>query len=168
MQTSLKLPGQLAYRPKEFKLITLRELPERFELGDTPERIVDFWRESVASDPRFNPEAECLVAVLLNTRRKITGYVLLSIGTKDTLLAHPAEFWRPAVVANAAAAVMVHSHPSGDPAASEADIKVTRDLIRAGQLLKIDLLDSIVVGRSDSAENAKGWVSLRELGFFYS
>jgi DNA repair protein RadC len=168
MQTSLKLPGQLVYRPKEYKLITLRELPERFELGDTPERIVDFWRESVASDPRFNPEAECLVAVLLNTWRKITGYVLLSIGTKDTLLAHPAEFWRPAVVANAAAVVMVHNHPSGDASPSEGDIKCTRDLIRAGQLLKIDLLDSIVVGRADPEADVKGWVSLSELGYFYS
>jgi DNA repair protein RadC len=56
---------------------------------------------------------------------------------------------------------------SGDPSPSEADIKVTRDLIRAGQLLKIELLDHIVVGQP-SPERPTGYASLRELGFFYS
>ena len=54
---------------------------------------------------------------------------------------------------------------SGDPTPSEADIKVTRDLIRAGQLLKIEVLDHIIIGRQTS-ERAKDFVSLRELGYF--
>jgi DNA repair protein RadC len=53
----------------------------------------------------------------------------------------------------------MHNHPSGDATPSEADIKVTRDLIRAGQLLKIDLLDHVIVGTPNH-------VSLRELGYF--
>ncbi|HWX20126.1 MAG TPA: JAB domain-containing protein [Candidatus Binatia bacterium] len=56
---------------------------------------------------------------------------------------------------------------SGDPTPSEADIKVTRDLIRAGQLLKIELLDHVVMGQPD-ATNPNGYVSLRELGYFFS
>jgi len=63
--------------------------------------------------------------------------------------------------------VLVHNHPSGDPTPSEADIKVTRDLIRAGQLLKIDVLDHIIIGRR-TAERQKDHASLRELGYFYS
>jgi DNA repair protein RadC len=55
----------------------------------------------------------------------------------------------------------MHNHPSGDPTPSEADIRVTRDLIRAGQLLKIDVLDHVIVGWGR-------FCSLRELGFFYS
>jgi len=54
----------------------------------------------------------------------------------------------------------------GDPTPSEADLKVTRDLIRAGQLLKIDVLDHVILGRATS-ERAKDYVSLRELGYFY-
>jgi DNA repair protein RadC len=50
---------------------------------------------------------------------------------------------------------------------SESDIKVTRDLIRAGQLLKIDVLDHVILGRR-TTEREKDWVSLRELGYFYS
>ena len=55
--------------------------------------------------------------------------------------------------------MLMHNHPSGDPTPSDADIKVTRDLIRAGQLLKIDVLDHVVVGRP-------GHSSLRTLGYF--
>jgi len=57
-------------------------------------------------------------------------------------------------------------HPSGDPTPSEADIKVTRDLIRAGQLLKIDVLDHVIIGRA-TPERTKDYSSLRELGYFY-
>ena len=63
--------------------------------------------------------------------------------------------------------VLIHNHPSGDPSQSEADIKVTRDLIRAGQLLKIEVLDHIVMGQPDG-DGSKGYASLRELGFFYT
>jgi DNA repair protein RadC len=64
-------------------------------------------------------------------------------------------------MASASAIVVCHNHPSGDPSPSEADIKITRDLIRAGQLLKIEVLDHIVVGHP-------GHTSLRTLGHFYS
>ena len=60
---------------------------------------------------------------------------------------------------SAAAIILMHNHPSGDPTPSEADIKVTRDLIRAGQLLKIVVLDHVMVGTGKHC-------SLRELGYF--
>ena len=91
----------------------------------------------------------------------------ISEGTLDTLLVHPREVFRAAIVANAAGIVLVHNHPSGDPTPSAADIKVTRDLIRAGQLLKIEVVDHVVIGRA-TAERAKDYASLRELGHFFS
>jgi DNA repair protein RadC len=63
--------------------------------------------------------------------------------------------------------VLVHNHPSGDPTPSEADIKVTRDLIRAGQILKIEVIDHVILGRRTD-ERATDFVSLRQLGYFYS
>jgi DNA repair protein RadC len=63
-------------------------------------------------------------------------------------------------MASAHAIVIMHNHPSGESTPSEADIKVTRDLIRAGQLLKIDILDHVVIGNQNRS-------SLRELGYFY-
>jgi DNA repair protein RadC len=91
----------------------------------------------------------------------------ISQGTLDTLLVHPREVFRRAIAANAAAVVLVHNHPSGDPTPSDADIKVTRDLIRAGQLLRIDLLDHIILGRA-TQERPRDWISMRELGYFYA
>ncbi len=61
--------------------------------------------------------------------------------------------------------MLVHNHPSGDPTPSQADIQVTRDLIRAGQLLRIEVVDHVILGRR-ATENGKDYVSLRELGFF--
>jgi DNA repair protein RadC len=75
--------------------------------------------------------------------------------------------FKVAIAANAAALILVHNHPSGDPTPSEADVKVTRDLIRAGQLLKIEVLDHIILGRR-TLERPKDYVSLKELGYFYS
>jgi len=137
-----------------------KELQGDAPLLDSPERIADYLRE----DNRTYT-VEQFQAVLLNTRRKLIRVVLISKGLLDTLLVHPREVFKSAIAANASALVLVHNHPSGDPTPSEADIRATRDLIRAGQLLKIEVLDHIILGRR-TAENGRDYASLRELGFF--
>jgi DNA repair protein RadC len=139
-----------------------RELHAPAPLLDTPERVAELLREE---NRLF--EVETFQSVLLNSRRRLIRVEQISQGTLDTLLVHPREVYRSAIAANAHAIIIVHNHPSGDPTPSEADIKVTRDLIRAGQLLKIDLLDHIVLGRA-TEERPRDYVSLRELGYFYS
>jgi DNA repair protein RadC len=128
---------------------------------DSPELIADLLREENRAY-----DVENFQVVLLNTRRKLIRVEKVSQGTLDTILVHPREVFKSAIAANAAAVVLAHNHPSGDPTPSEADIKVTRDLIRAGQLLKIDVLDHVIIGRS-TQERPKDYVSLRELGYFY-
>ena len=76
------------------------------------------------------------------------GHQLLTIGTLDTILVHPREVFRCAIIVAASKIALAHFHPSGEPQPSDADIKVTRDLIRAGQLLKIEVLDHIILGRA--------------------
>jgi hypothetical protein len=66
---------------------------------------------------------------------RLKGHYLVSVGTMDTILVHACEVFRLAIMASAAAIVVSHNHPFGDPTPSEEDIKVTRDLIRAEQLL---------------------------------
>ena len=129
---------------------------------DTPERVADVMREEFRE-----VNVERFFVVLLNTRRRLIRRVPLAHGTLDSLLVHAREVFRPAIAANASAIVLVHNHPSGDPTPSDADIKVTRDLIRAGQLLKIEVLDHVILGRG-TTERAKDFVSLRELGYFYA
>lgn len=156
-------PIKYSNEPQEWKIISLRECPtpQELQICDTPEQAAAYWRLHVKEHPYFNPECECFVVLILNTRRRIRGHYLVSIGTMDTILVHPREVFRLAVMASASALVLVHNHPSGDPTPSEADIKVTRDLIRAGQLLKIEVLDHIVVGEPNH-------ISLRSLGLFYN
>lgn len=129
---------------------------------DNPETIADYLRED---NRRF--EVERLQALLLNTRRRLIRAVTISEGTLDTVLVSPREVFKSAIAANASAIVLFHNHPSGDPTPSEADIKVTRDLIRAGQLLKIEVLDHVILGQKTN-ERPKDYASLRELGYFYS
>jgi DNA repair protein RadC len=139
-----------------------REIQEELPLVDTPERVVELLR-----DANRAYEVETFQILLLNTRRRLTKIETLSQGTLDTILVHPREVFKFAIASNAASLILVHNHPSGDPTPSEADIKVTRDLIRAGQLLKIEVVDHIIFGRP-SHERAREFSSLRELGYFYS
>ena len=131
-------------------------------LVDTPERVADVLREHMRLFQK-----EQFVVLLLNTRRRMLRWEELSQGTLDTILVHARDVFRSAIAANAAAIILVHNHPSGDPTPSEADIKVTRDLIRAGQLLKIELLDHVIMGRA-TQERHKDYSSLLELGYFYA
>ena len=138
-----------------------QEIRQESPTLDTPERVADLLRETNRAY-----DVENFQVVVLNTRRRLIRVDNISQGTLDTILVHPREVFKAAIAANAAAIVLVHNHPSGDPTPSEADIKVTRDLIRAGQLLKIDVLDHIILGRV-SQERPRDYVSLRELGYFY-
>jgi DNA repair protein RadC len=157
------------FNPKEFKVQVLRECPTpaEMQLCDTPDQAAAYWRSHVVEHPYFNPDVECFVVILLNTRRRIQGHHLVSLGILDTILVHPREVFRVAIICASAALVLMHNHPSGDPTPSEADIKVTRDLIRAGQLMKLEVLDHVVMGRP-SPESTRDYVSLRELGYFYA
>jgi DNA repair protein RadC len=154
-------PFTLPAQPYEYKVTPLRECPtpESLQLCDTPQKAADYWRLHVPTHPYFSAECECFVVLMLNTRRRVKGHYLISIGTQDTILVHPREVFRLAIMTAAAAIVLTHNHPSGDATPSEADIKVTRDLIRAGQLLKIEVLDHVVLGHPHH-------LSLRELGYF--
>lgn len=159
-----KPPKPAVFNAKEYKVVSLRDcpLPDAMRECTTPEHAAAYWRLHVTSNPFVNPEVECFVVLLVTTRRKVKGHILVSTGTMDTLLVHPREVFRAAIVASASAIVLMHNHPSGEPTPSEADIKVTRDLIRAGQLLKMDVLDHVIIGAGEN------FCSLRTLGYFYN
>jgi DNA repair protein RadC len=150
-----------AIHPKEFKVMALRDCPVPSDMlvCETPQQVADYWRLHIATTPVFNPECECMAVLMLNTRNRVKGHQLLTIGTLDTILVHPREVFRCAIIAAAAKIALIHNHPSGEPNPSQADITVTRDLIRAGQLLKIEVVDHVIIGWPNH-------LSLRELGYF--
>ena len=128
---------------------------------ETPDKAADYWRLHVSTNPYYDPERETFAVLLLNTRKKVKGHQIISIGTHDTLLIHPISVFRLAIMTSSPAIILGHCHPSGDPTPSDADVKVTRDLIRAGQLLKIEVLDHVIIG-------AGSFTSLRASGYFYA
>jgi DNA repair protein RadC len=138
------------------------ERREESPVLDNPGTVVDFMRET-----NRLKKVESFQVLLLNTRKRLIREEDISQGLLDTILVHPREVFRAAIAANAAGIVLIHNHPSGDPTPSEADIKVTRDLIRAGQLLKIEVVDHVIIGRATPGR-PKDWSSLRELGYFYA
>lgn len=90
---------------------------------------------------------EFLVAFLLNARHQLIRREVVSIGTLTASLAHPREIFAAAVSRAAAAIILVHNHPSGDPTPSEEDIRLTKRVAQAGQIMGIELLDHLIVGK---------------------
>jgi DNA repair protein RadC len=106
-------------------------------------------------------DAACeeFLVVLLDGRHRVLRSEAISRGTLTASLVHPREVFRPAIRAAAAAVVLVHNHPSGDPTPSREDQEITRRLARAGEILGIRVLDHVVVAEA-------GYRSLREDGLF--
>jgi len=100
---------------------------------------------------------ETFLALHLDARHRLVARTEVSRGTLTSAPVHPREVFGPALRAGAAAVVVVHNHPSGDPEPSAADLDVTRRLAAAGQLVGVPLLDHLVW-------SSGGWVSLRERG----
>ena len=98
-------------QPYEYKVTPLRECrtPESLLLCDTPQRAADYWRLHVPAHPYFNAECECFIVLMLNTRRRAKGHYLIGIGTMDSVLVHPREVFRLAIMTAASALVLMHN-----------------------------------------------------------
>ncbi len=105
-------------------------------------------------------EQEHVKAVLIDSRNYVIATPTIYIGTLNSAHIRVGELFREAIRRNAAAIVLAHNHPSGDPTPSPEDITLTRQVVEAGSKLGIDVLDHLVLGRTS-------WVSLKErrLGF---
>lgn len=125
------------------------------EPGDPVREPADVYRHFA---PRLRGATqEEFHVLLLDARHRVTRSILISRGTLTASLVHPREVFRPVLREAAAAVVLVHNHPSGDPAPSDEDRQLTRRLARAGELLGVPVLDHVIVADG-------GFSSLRELG----
>jgi DNA repair protein RadC len=106
----------------------------------TPRSVAELLLPQFGSRP-----VEHFGAVLLDTKHRVLQVVQVSAGTLDGSLVHPREVFREAVAARAAAVVLFHNHPSGDPAPSPDDVEITRRMMAAGHLLGIDVLDHVIL-----------------------
>lgn len=135
-----------------------REIGRELPLLDTPEKIANHLREEF----RGLKKETCYV-ILLNSRNRWIRTELIGTGGLTEIYVHPREVFRNAILHQAASIVLAHNHPSGDPSPSQNDIRITQDIVRAGQLLKIEVHDHVIIG-SRSEDRAEDFYSLREMG----
>ena len=105
---------------------------------------------------------EAFHTLLLDSRNRLINRVLVSLGLADAALVHPREVFRAGIEGSASAMILAHNHPSGDPTPSAEDLRITRQLIEAGRIIDIKVLDHVVIGRASDGRPA--FLSMREAG----
>jgi DNA repair protein RadC len=138
------------------------ELASRVDNTEAEGRAVIKTPEDVAAlvQARLkDKKKEYFLAVLLDTRNRLIRVAEISVGSLDSSIVHPREVFKEAISASAASVIFVHNHPSGDTEASEDDIRLTKRLNEAGEIVGIDVLDHVIIG-------GKGYTSLKRNGLF--
>lgn len=125
--------------------------PER-ESFDSPEVVAGFFMEEMRTR-----EIETTVVVYLDSRCRLIRYEMLFVGSVSSCVANPREILKKALQYDAASFILIHNHPSGDPAPSQSDLSLTERIRSAGELIGISLLDHIILGDCQ-------YVSLKERG----
>ena len=125
---------------------------EKVEIVHGPEDVAHY------AMPRFRFEQkEHFAVMLLNTKNHILGLTDVSVGSLSASIVHPREVFQTALRYAAAAMILIHNHPSGDPSPSREDINVTQRLVKAGKIMDIPVLDHIILGDNR-------FVSIKEKG----
>lgn len=144
-------------------IITREPLPVRY-MREVSEEIIVRHPSDVSNYLRqvvYTPWESCtqeeLYGLVINTARRITHDYMVSRGTIDMTPIRIADFFRPAIIANAAGVVVSHNHPSGVAEPSPQDVMLTRELIKAGNLLGIEVIDHVIIGKNT-------FTSLKERG----
>ncbi len=120
----------------------------------TPDEVVALVRGRLRGKKK-----EYFLALLLDTRGQLVKIAEVSVGSLDSSIVHPREVFKEAISASAASVIFAHNHPSGDTAPSEDDIKLTKRLAEAGEIMGIDVLDHVIVAD-------KEYLSLKRQGLF--
>ncbi len=152
---------------KALQLVTVMEIARRVlqqeqtlsPILSHPEEIARYMRPFM-----LGLEVERFWTLCLNRKNRLLRRVEVTSGTTSSTVVHPREVFREAIREGASAVVCVHNHPSGDPAPSAADIRVTRVLREAARTIEIELLDHIVVGTAAADPTGVGYYSFRSSG----
>ena len=139
------------------RVVLVKEKVGRYELPRKIGSPQDAYN-AIKTITNVQEEAQEVFGILiLNTKNKVVAVHEISRGTLSSSLVHPREVFKPAVLHNAAAIICFHNHPSGDPEPSIQDIEITKRLVKAGEIMAIEIFDHIVIGDDR-------YVSLKEMG----
>ena len=148
----------MAVNIQKYDVRLVKEEGSRYELDKKvhkPEAAHKIFVEVLQLDKRAQ---EVFSIITLDIKSKLKGVFEVSKGNLNSSIVHPRNVFQRAILQNAAAIVMAHNHPSGDPKPSDIDIKITKQIISAGEILGIEVMDHIIVG------DKYNFVSMREKG----
>ena len=136
---------------KASQVLAAIELGRRTLLRCPPARLQFMMPRDVAAHllPQFGSrQVEQFGVMMLDTKHRLLRTSIVSVGTLDSSPAHPREIFREATSACAAAVVLFHNHPSGDPTPSRDDVDLTRRLVQAGEIMGIDVIDHVILAET--------------------
>lgn len=129
----------------EAKIVKVRETEEKYKTR-TPEDVARFWNDVIKKSDWYEDEQEQFLVLNLDTKNRIRSFRQVTKGILDASLVHPREVFRIAVKEGCKSIICIHNHPSGDTTPSFEDKKMTKQLVDAGEILGINVLDSVIVG----------------------
>lgn len=135
-----------------FGIKLLQAFSERFAkekvpkkiLLDSPEAVVNFLQKKIGESKKEN-----FYIIAIDARNNLINIQEISVGSLTASIVHPREVFKEAIRSSAASIILAHNHPSGDPEPSEDDLIITKRLVEAGKILGIEIIDHVIVTKSD-------------------
>lgn len=135
---------------KAMQILAMAELGKRYsqtkfttKFFSSASKVYEFMREKLEDKKQEN-----FVVMLLNNRNYLIDDILITKGVLNASIIDPREIFKPAIKHSASRIILVHNHPSGDSSPSKEDIEVTKNIIEAGELLGIKVLDHVIIGKN--------------------
>jgi len=135
---------------KAMQILALFEINKRKSMTNcetrqikTAKEVFDLFHEKLKDEKQEN-----FYILMLNNKNFIIGQEKISMGTVDSSIIHPREIFKPAIKNSASRVILVHNHPSGDSSPSKEDREVTEEIVKAGEILGIQVLDHVIIGNS--------------------
>lgn len=136
---------------KAMQILAISELGKRYSSSKSPitkitsaKDVYNFFKEKLKDEKQEN-----FYVLILNNANNIIKEELISKGVLDAAIIHPREIFKPAIKHSASKIILIHNHPSGNPSPSKEDLEITKQLIEAGKLIDIKVLDHVIVGNEE-------------------
>ncbi len=117
---------------------------DNLQVVSSPQDVVKVIEKRIADEDR-----EVFLVLCLNTKNKVVAIHRAHVGSINASIVHPREVFKSAILNNAASIIVAHNHPSGQSVPSPEDFEVTKRLVKAGEIIGIEVLDHIVIGRNE-------------------
>ena len=129
------------YQKLKVQVQLVREVPQDRPPCESPDDVCQLVKQELAKADR-----ERCLSLMLDARNRVIGIEEVSVGSLNANILHPREIFKSAILANAAAIILAHNHPSGSMDPSDEDLTITKRIQEAGKILGIDVVDHVIVG----------------------